>query len=108
MDGFGPIYWLRSHSLLALAAGKLPRSTSSRNAVILALTTGLLAFRNSTPHWLQPRRRVVSGMAYVLGGPVVENAYTLSKPELLQCFFLLLRPPCLAVPPESFREAARA
>jgi hypothetical protein len=30
----------------------------------------------------------VAGMAFVLGGPVVEAAYTLSKPELLQCFFL--------------------
>jgi hypothetical protein len=88
--GFGrfrPMFWLQ-FAACYLVAGKSPSLYFIGNAVILALTALLLALlaQRLTRSSLAA---LLSGMAYVLGGPVVENAYTLSKPELLQTLFLV-------------------
>jgi len=50
----------------------------------------------------------IAGLAFVIGGPVIEAAYTLSKPELLQCFFLTGSAATLVLVPRAGTKRVRA
>lgn len=97
--GFGrfrPIYWL-SFSLIYALVGKEPAWFFVANMIVLAGTALLLT---ATVLRLTGRSLAagVAGMAFVLGGPVIESTYTLSKPELLQCFLLTASGAALVLP----------
>lgn len=87
--GFGrfrPVYWL-AFSLIYRLAGKQAAWYFVGNLILLAGTAWLLSgIVLRLTH--RPLAAGVAGIAFALGGPVIEAAYTLSKPELLQCFFL--------------------
>ena len=84
---FRPLYWLQ-YTLVDLLAGDNPLWFFFWNGFVLvvvslelmALTRRLGATKGQA--WL-------TGVFFVTSGPVVENAYTLSKPELLQAGLLL-------------------
>jgi hypothetical protein len=103
---FRPVYWLSFSAVYGLA-GKHAAWYFVANLVLLAGTTFLLSciVLGLTQ---RPLAAGVTGTAFVLGGPVVEAAYTLSKPELLQCFFLTASGAVLALSPRSPSRAIRA
>jgi len=84
---FRPVYWLYFAAVDRLAGGS-PQVHFAANALLLAAAAGLLAYlarrvtESNLAGW-------AAGMAFVLGGPVVESAFTLSKPELLQSLLIL-------------------
>ena len=92
-----PVYWLY-HAVLYRLAGPNPFWFFVGNAVLFAATTaGLIYLVRSGG--ATPRRSFLTGLLFVLAGPVVESYLTLSKPEPLQLslitgtLVLLLRPP---------------
>ncbi|MCX6071894.1 MAG: hypothetical protein NTU91_13735 [Chloroflexi bacterium] len=98
--GFGrfrPVYWL-VFSLIYRWAGYHASWYFVGNLLLLLCTTLLLggAVLRLTR---RPLAAGIVGLAFVLGGPVVEAAYTLSKPELAQCFFLTASAATLALAP---------
>ena len=84
---FRPVHWLQ-YSLVYSLSGPQPAAFFLWNALVLVVITveliGLvqLCGGSTLQAWL-------SGFFLVLSGPIVENAYTLSKPELLQSALLL-------------------
>jgi hypothetical protein len=88
-DGrFRPIYWL-SFALVYLVFGLRPFWFFLVNALILAITTYCLIrflLNLGRGHW----QAGLTGLAFVLAGPVIENYYTLSKGEPWQVLFLAL------------------
>lgn len=84
---FRPVYWL-GFSVPYRWAELQPAWYFFGNLLLLSLTSLLLG--GSLLRLTQsPTAAGVAGMAFVLGGPVIEAAYTLSKPELLQCFLMV-------------------
>jgi hypothetical protein len=86
-DGrFRPAYWLYS-ALIYAFAGQNPFWFFLGNAVLL---TGIaLGFARLAAVLLKDSRYgLVAGVVFLLSGPVVENVYTLSKPELQQAFWI--------------------
>jgi hypothetical protein len=81
---FRPVYWL-AYSLTYRLAGYHAAWYFVGNLFLLAGTGFLIAW-TLLRITRKPLAAGVAGMAFVLGGPVVEAAYTLSKPELLQVF----------------------
>jgi hypothetical protein len=95
---FRPVYWL-AFSLMYGWAGNQAVWYFCGNLLLLAGMAWLLSLivlRLTHRHLAA----AAAGIAFVLGGPVIEAAYTLSKPELLQCFLpdLLGSCPGLVVP----------
>jgi hypothetical protein len=84
---FRPMYWA-AFSLIYRLADYQASWYFVGNLLLLAGTTLLLG-------WMMlaltrsPATAGVAAAAFVLGGPVVEATYTLSKPELLQCFLIV-------------------
>lgn len=85
---FRPVYWL-GFALVYAVAGQRPLwffvgNTLLLAGIVLALQQALrLCGVHARQIWL-------SCLLFVLSGPVIENAYTLSKPELLQMLALLI------------------
>lgn len=83
-----PLYWLY-YALVQGIAGRSAIGFFLANAVLLTLTTWLLG-------WISRALAkslavaVTAQLLFLLSGPVVENAYTLSKPELQQAIWILL------------------
>jgi len=93
---FRPVYWL-SFSLLYGLAGGEPVWHFVANLVLLAGTAfllGSIVLRLTR----RPLAAGITGVAFVLGGPAIEATYTLSKPELLQCFLLTASGAVLVLP----------
>ena len=85
---FRPIYWLYYATLYRLA-GENPLCFFIGNAILLIISIYLL-FRlvdlltgNITQAW-------IAAALFFSSGSIIENVYTLSKPELLQVTFLLM------------------
>jgi hypothetical protein len=100
--GFGrfrPVYWL-AFSLIHRLAGAQAAGHFVGNLLLLAGTAVLLG---GIVLRLTDSRAAgsVTGLAFVLGGPVIEAAYTLSKPELLQTFFLTASLAAVALAPRA-------
>jgi len=103
---FRPVYWL-AFSLIYGWAGKQAAWYFFGNLLLLAGTALLLScivLRLTR----RPLAAGVAGIAFVLGGPVVEATYTLSKPELLQCFFLTASGATLVLSPRAPSKGTRA
>jgi hypothetical protein len=85
---FRPVYWLYFSSLDWIF-GTNPFWFFMGNTVLLVLATWLLMVftqmvtKNRTQTW-------ITGMFFVLSGPIIENFYTLSKGEPLQVILILL------------------
>ena len=83
-----PLYWLYPAAVYALA-GASPFWSFFGNTVLLALVVAgvvALAHQLGADRW----EASLAGGLFVLSGPVIENAYTLSKPELQQLVWILL------------------
>ena len=83
-----PVYWLYNSALYVLA-GDDPFWFFVGNTILLCATVAAviaLAGRLSS----DGRVAWVAGTLFILSGPVIENAYTLSKPELQQILWILL------------------
>ena len=84
---FRPLYWLQ-YALTYLLVGRQPFWFYIVNSLVFVTLTGELI-------WLvrrlggSQRQGWITGALFVLAGPVIENVYTLMKPELLQ-FALIL------------------
>ncbi len=103
---FRPVYWLEFSILYALV-GKQAAWYFLANLVLLAGTAFLLGgIVLRLTH--RPLAAGVTGVAFVLGGPVIEATYTLSKPELLQCFFLTASGAVLVLSPPGHSRGGRA
>jgi hypothetical protein len=84
---FRPLYWFLFSSIDSVA-GKAPAAHFLVNALLFATLAGLLPFLVQRLTG-SSRAAFATGIAFVLGGPVVESVYTLSKPELLQSLLLV-------------------
>lgn len=84
---FRPIYWIQYAHIYALVGAK-PTWFFLWNTVLFMTITALIIniVRRMNGSNLQA---VATGIFFVLEGPLVENTYTLSKPELLQTLLLL-------------------
>jgi hypothetical protein len=105
---FRPVH-LANFSLLYLAVGSNPFWFFVGNALIAAMVVAGLVYLV----WVATHSSLAatsSGLAFVLGGPFVENSFTLSKPELLQALWLVLSLVSIAVilKPASRRRLAAA
>lgn len=77
-----PVYWLY-FTMLYKIAGPSPFWFFVGNAVLFAATAaGLIYLVRS--HGATARRSLITGLLFILAGPVVESYMTLSKPEPLQ------------------------
>lgn len=83
-----PIYWAY-YALLKGIVGNSPEFFFLGNAILLFLTTLLLGLVAFLLLHNQPLA-ILAQALFLMSGPVVENAYTLSKPELLQSVWLLV------------------
>jgi len=85
---FRPLYWLYYAFVYGLV-GKDPFWFFAGNLALLAGTTAALI---GLTLWLtrSHRQAFLAGLLFVLAGPTVETAYTLSKPELVQGLWLVL------------------
>ncbi len=85
---FRPGYWL-FYAFLVRLFGKHPFWYFLTNLVLwLAITYGLI--RLARGFGLGRGAAWLVGLTFVLSGPVIENVYTLSKPELPQSVLMLL------------------
>jgi hypothetical protein len=82
-----PIYWLY-FTLLYKLAGPNPFWFFVGNALLFAAATACLVYLVRA-HGASPRRSFVTGLLFVLAGPVVESYLTLSKPEPLQILLMM-------------------
>lgn len=82
-----PIYWLY-FTLLYKLAGPSPFWFYVGNALLFAAATACLVYLVRV-HGASPRRSFVTGLLFVLAGPVVESYLTLSKPEPLQILLMM-------------------
>ena len=102
---FRPLYWLQ-YATTYLVAGERPFWFYVVNSLVFVFLTAELI-------WLLRRLGVVrlqagiSGALFVLAGPVVENIYTLMKPELLQFALILGALLPLAAPAKDAAEPRR-
>lgn len=84
---FRPLYWLQ-YALTYLLVGRQPFWFYVVNSLVFVTLTGELI-------WLvrrlggSQRQGWITGALFVLAGPVIENVYTLMKPELLQLALIL-------------------
>ncbi len=102
---FRPVYWL-AFSLIYRWAGYHASWYFAANLFLLAVTALLLSgivLRLTD----RPLAAGVTGITFVLGGPVIEAAYTLSKPELPQSFFLVASGAILVLGPRTSSGSAR-
>lgn len=85
---FRPVYWL-SFALIYFLCGPRPFWFFLANTLVLMTTTWSLMrlVENLGKSRLQV---LLTGLAFVLAGPVIENFYTLSKGEPWQVMFLAL------------------
>lgn len=103
---FRPAYWL-GFTLIYGLAGTRPLWYFGANLVLLAGTAGLLSaivLRLTR----SPLAGAAAGLAFILGGPVIEASYTLSKPELQQCFLLTAYAGTLCLLPQPRSRGLRA
>jgi len=85
---FRPLYWLYFAGLYGIA-GERPFWFFLGNLLLLCAEGVLLARlvrKFAARHW----GAGAAGILFLLSGPVIESTYTLSKPELLQAFFLMV------------------
>lgn len=103
---FRPAYWL-GFSLIYGLAGTRPTWYFAANLLLLAGTAALLS---AVVHRLtrSTLAAAAAGLAFTLGGPVIEASYTLSKPELQQCFLLTAYVGTLCLPPRPQSRVVRA
>lgn len=90
---FRPMYWLYFALIYALANGQalspqLPIWFFLGNLLLWGAITALL-IHLARSLGMDRKSAWVTGMSFVLAGPVLENVYTLSKPELQQAFWML-------------------
>lgn len=85
---FRPVYWLY-YAFIYRLSGMHPLGYFLANTLILALTAGLL-ITLTRQIGLSRFQSWSAGMIFVLSGPVIENFYTLSKPEPLQLLAIIL------------------
>ncbi|MFQ5922545.1 MAG: hypothetical protein ACE5M4_06840 [Anaerolineales bacterium] len=84
---FRPVYWIQYAHIYALF-GAAPAWFFLWNTLLFVVVTVeliLLVRRTGAGRF----QAATTGFIFVLSGPVVENIYTLSKPELLQILLLL-------------------
>ena len=84
---FRPLYWLQYAAVYSIV-GADPTMFFVWHALLFALLTFeliLLVRKMGGGRW----QSWVAGLFFVLAGPIIENVYTLSKPELLQSVFFL-------------------
>jgi len=85
---FRPAYWL-FYALLVRLFGEHPAWYFLTNLVLwLAITCGLIRLARGLG--LGRGAAWMAGLTFVLSGPVLENVYTLSKPELPQAVLMML------------------
>ncbi len=84
---FRPVYWIQYAHIYALF-GAAPTWFFLWNVLLFVGVTAelILLVRRAGAGAFQA---AITGFIFVLSGPVVENIYTLSKPELLQSLLLL-------------------
>lgn len=85
---FRPIYWVYQ-TVLSLLADQIPLRFYIGNTLLLAsaiVLIILLVQKIGGSH----RQAWLTGLVFLLSGPVIENYYTLSKAEPLQAIFLLV------------------
>jgi hypothetical protein len=102
---FRPVYWL-AFSIIYRWAEVQPTWYFLGNLLLLSLTALMLsgALLRLTG---RPLAAGVAGLAFVLGGPVIEATYTLSKPELWQCFLMVGAGATIVLVPRSGSELLR-